>query len=593
MIKKILILLFTLLLTFPFSRLHSQAKISSQELHKHIKFLASDSLKGRKPGTKESKIAAHYIAKELKSYGLKPLGEDGFQYFKIKSGIETGDNQLNIAGEVFKFGKDFTVLSYSENVEAEAGILFLGYGFSIKTEKLNWNDYNGTDVSGKWVMILRGHPEPDKQMSMFSSYADERTKVLTAKDKGAIGVIFVSPEKMEAKDELIALKMGRGDVKSGLPVIHVKRETANYILKKTGNPIEALEKKLNTQKKASSFNCETKAKIKTEVDYKMLKTQNVVFLAEGSDPLLKNEYILIGAHYDHLGHGGPGSGSRRPDTLAIHNGADDNASGVATVLEIAEKLASLSKKMKRSVVFIAFGAEESGLLGSQHFVNNPLVDLKQIKAMFNFDMVGRLDKESNQLSVGGTGTAAEWESLLAEYQKRSGLKLAYSKEGFGPSDHASFYAQDIPVLFFNTGVHDDYHTPVDDTELINTEGQEILTKLGADFVFELTTRKENVKFQEAGPKERTSSRGGLKVRLGIMPGFASTENNGLKVEGVTKYGPAEKAGLQKGDLIIAINGEKIQNIYDYMNRLKKFKPGDRISVDILRTENKKVFIVDL
>jgi len=591
--SKYLVLTFILGLVFSTQILISQEKISSKQLYKHIEFLASDSLKGRKPGTQESKIAAKYIAKELKSYGLKPLGKDGFQYFEVKSGLKTGDNRLIVGDKTFDFKKDFTVLSYSNNADNESNILFLGYGFSIKSEKLNWNDYDGIDVKGKWVMILRGHPELDKRMSMFSSYADERTKILAAKDNGALVVVFVSPEKMNEEDELMPLKMGRGDVKSGLPVIHVKREVANFILKKKTLKIEDLEKKLNIEKKSNSFDCNAKVKIKTEVDYKMLQTQNVVFLAEGNDKILKKEYIVIGAHYDHLGHGGPGSGSRRPDTLAIHNGADDNASGVATILEIAEKMAAQSKKTKRSVLFIAFGAEESGLLGSQYFVNKPLVDVKQIKAMFNFDMVGRMDKESNQVSVGGTGTAIEWESLLAKYQENSGLKLAYSKEGFGPSDHASFYAQDIPVLFFNTGVHEDYHTPKDDIEYINTEGQEKLTKIGADLVFELTTRKENLNFKEAGPKKRTSSRGGLKVRLGIMPGFASTDNNGLKVEGVTKDGPAEKAGLLKGDLIIAINGEKIQNIYDYMNRLKKFRPGDRISVDIMRAENKKVFIVDL
>ncbi|NJO89762.1 MAG: PDZ domain-containing protein [Chloroflexia bacterium] len=171
--------------------------------------------------------------------------------------------------------------------------------------------------------------------------------------------------------------------------------------------------------------------------------------------------------------------------------------------------------------------------------------------------------------------------------------MVFSKEGFGPSDHASFYAQDIPVLFFYTGIHDDYHTPKDDVEFINSQGQEKVTKIGADIVFNLASRIENLHFQEAGPKERTSSRGGLKVRLGIMPGFASTENNGLMVEGVSKDGPAEKAGMLKGDLIIAINGEKIQNIYDYMNRLKKFIPGDRISVDVIRQEIKKVFVIDL
>jgi aminopeptidase YwaD len=591
--RKQIFLIFALSIITSGSFLFAQTEINSKQIYKHIEFLASDSLKGRQPGTKESKIAAQYIANEFKKYGLKLLGENGFQHFGIKAGLQTGDNWLIINKKSFDFGKDFTVLSYSENVENESDIVFVGYGFNIDTDKLKWDDYQDIDVKEKWVLIFRGHPELDQRMSSFSTYADERTKVLTAKDKGALGVIFTSPSKMDKEDELIPLKMGRGDVKSGLPVIHVKREIADLMLKNSGSTSSQLEEKLNTERKATSFNCKTKAKIKTGVDYKILQTQNVVAFIPGNDPELKNEYLVVGAHYDHLGHGGPGSGSRTPDTLAVHNGADDNASGVATILEIAEKLASQINTIKRSVLFIAFGAEESGLLGSQYFVNNPLVDLKQIKAMLNFDMVGRLDKESGQLSVGGTGTSTEWEGILADYQDDNGIKMAFSKEGFGPSDHASFYAQDIPVLFFNTGVHDDYHTPADDVEFINSQGQENITKIGADIVFNLATRSENLHFQEAGPKKRTSSRGGLKVRLGIMPGFASTENNGLKVEGVTKDGPAEKAGLLKGDLIIAINGGKIQNIYDYMNRLKKFSPGDRISVDVIREDQKKVFIIDL
>ena len=584
-------LLITLsLVVFLSQNLTGQEAITAKDLYKHVDFLASDSLKGRKPGTEESKIAAQYIADEFKHYGLKLLAEDGFQYFDVKSGVKLGDNYLKINGADVEPGKDYTVLSYSENVKSKSDILFLGYGFDINDDKLKWNDYQDVDVTDKWVMIFRGHPELDQRMSLFSNYADERAKILTAKDKGAIGVIFVSPVKLDEKDELIPLKMGRGDVKAGLPVIQVKRELAEKIANKS---IAELEKTLNDGRTPVSFNCQSEIEIKTEVNYEVLKTQNVIGVIEGNDPVLKNEYIVVGAHYDHFGSGGPGSGSRQPDTLAIHNGADDNASGVATILEIAQKLAAQSKEIKRNIIFIAFAAEESGLLGSQYFMNHPLIDIKMIDAMLNFDMVGRLNSTTNEVSVGGTGTAAEWETILTDYQKNSPLKLAFSKEGYGPSDHASFYSQNIPVLFFNTGVHNDYHTPADDTEFINFDGQEKLTKMGADLVLKLSTQKEGLHFQEAGPKKQTSSREGMKVRLGIMPGFASTDNNGLKVEGVTKDGPAEKAGLLKGDLIISINGEKIQNIYDYMNRLKKFNPGDRISVDVLRSEEKKVFIVDL
>ncbi|NJO89760.1 MAG: hypothetical protein HC831_13035 [Chloroflexia bacterium] len=297
--KKQLLLFFALSIILPGSFLFSQKEINSKQLYKHVEFLASDSLKGRKPGTRESKIAAQYIAKEFKNYGLKLSGENGFQYFEIKAGLTTGNNQLIVNGKSLVFGDDFNVLSYSENVETEANLVFVGYGFDINTDKLKWNDYQDIDVKGKWTLIFRGHPELDQRMSSFSTYADERTKVLTAKDKGALGVIFVSPSKLDEKDELISLQMGRGDVKSGLPVIHVKREVADLLLKSTGSSVNELEEKLNSEKKANSFDCKTKAKIKTSVDYKMLQTQNVVAFIQGNDSKLKDEYIVVGAHYDH------------------------------------------------------------------------------------------------------------------------------------------------------------------------------------------------------------------------------------------------------------------------------------------------------
>lgn len=587
-----LILLAFMLLSYYHST-WSQDEITAKDLASHLNFLASDSLKGRKPGTMESSIAAQYIADEFKQYGLKLLGNNGFQYFNVTSGVKAGTNSLKFEKKNYAFEKDFTVLSYSENAKIKSAIVFVGYGFDIQKDELKWDDYQNMDVKGKWVMILRGNPDMDKQMSQFSSYGDERAKILTAKDKGAAGVIFVSPNLMDKEDNLLPVKMGRGDVKCGLPAVQIKRELADLILTKSAKTIKTMEESLNESKKPLSIDLKTDIEIKTEVDYISIKTQNVLAMLEGSDPVLKSEYILLGAHYDHLGFGGPGSGSRMPDTVAIHNGADDNASGVATVLEIAQYLASKKSELKRSVVFMAFGAEEIGLLGSQYYVNNPILDLKNAVAMFNFDMVGRLNQKTLELSIGGTGTSKEWEEILNQFQQNTKLKFAYSKEGYGPSDHASFYAHNIPVIYFNTGIHQDYHTPDDDADRINFEGQQELSSLVSQIAVQVCNMNNKLTFQEAGPKERTSGKGELKVKLGIMPGFASSDNNGLKVEGVTKDGPAYNAGLLTGDIITAINGEKISNIYDYMNRLKKFRSGDRISIDVLRANETKVFIIDL
>lgn len=244
---------------------------------------------------------------------------------------------------------------------------------------------------------------------------------------------------------------------------------------------------------------------------------------------------------------------------------------------------------------MAFGAEEMGLLGSQFFTSNALVDLKDVKAMFNFDMIGRLDTTDKGVMIAGTGTAMEFDSLLADYEKESKLAFNHSPEGYGASDHASFYASNVPVLFFTTGAHPDYHTPDDDADKINYEGQKEILDYAYPIIIDIANRDNNLTYQEAGPKERTGGAGrrGLKVKLGIMPDFTATENDGLGVGGVTAGGPASKAGMLKGDKIVALNGMAITNIYDYMNRLKKLKPGETISVDIVRDGNKKVLVVVL
>ncbi len=290
--------------------------------------------------------------------------------------------------------------------------------------------------------------------------------------------------------------------------------------------------------------------------------------------------------------GGEGSGSRVPDTLAAHVGADDNASGVVTVLELARRLTNSKDRPKRSVLFVLFGAEEMGLLGSRHFAKNLPFPAANAVAMLNFDMVGRLN-ETKSVVVGGTGTSKETESILNELSAQSKLKLSYSPEGFGASDHASFYAENIPVMFFSTGAHADYHTPADSPDKINYEGIAELADFAEILALNLASRGSKLTFTEAGPKERNTGRRGFKVTLGIMPDFTSTSTDGLGVGGVTKGGPAERAGMKKGDKITGINGMSIGTIYDYMNRLKQLKPGQRVNVDVVRNGETIILIVDL
>ena len=305
-----------------------------------------------------------------------------------------------------------------------------------------------------------------------------------------------------------------------------------------------------------------------------------------------DKYIVIGGHYDHLGMGGQGSGSRKPDTNAVHNGADDNASGTSAMLDLAARFSKLRPNSDYNFIFVAFTGEEMGLLGSSWFVNHPPVDLKKIKLMVNFDMVGRLNAK-HTLSVGGVGTFADAEKILKQDVDTNLLKLAFSKEGYGPSDHASFYSDSIPVLYFNTGVHGDYHTPEDDYDKINCEGMRLISDYTLKVITDIAQNNYNLSYLEAGPKSRTSDRSGLKVTLGIMPDFSNQDVKGVMAAGVNPDGPAFRGGMQKGDIVIGMNGKPVNDIYEYMERLKNFNAGQTITVDVMRGQKKIVLLIQL
>jgi len=572
----------------------NESEITTKELKDHIYFLASDELEGRKPGTEGCMEAANYIRDQFISFGLTPIGDDGFQYFKVTTGITKGiDNKLILNDSAFELNTDFIPLPFSSNASLTAEVVFAGFGLALDHDSLQWNDYKDLDVNGKWVLVLRGDPEPDNNESLFISSSGDRDKALLARDNKAGGILLVNGPQYG--DKLLSGTFDRVTADVGIPVINITQSVANMIIENSGKTIVDLEKEIINQKKSISFPTGIEITGTTELIKNEVTTQNVVAIIEGSDPILKDEYIVIGAHYDHLGFGGQGSGSRTPDTLAIHNGADDNASGTAGIIELAEKLSNDREHLKRSVVIMAFGAEEMGLLGSQFFTNNALVDLKDVKAMFNFDMIGRLDTTDSGVMLAGTGTAVEYDSLLTIFEKDSQLSFNHSPEGYGASDHSSFYASNVPVLFFTTGAHADYHTPADDADKINYEGEKEILDYAYPLIVDIANMDDNLTYQEAGPKERAGGAGrrGLKVKLGIMPDFTATENDGLGVGGVTAGGPGSKAGMLKGDKIVAINGMAITNIYDYMNRLQKLKPGETISVDIIRNGNKKVLVVVL
>ncbi len=568
-------------------------EITISELKKHISTLASEEYEGRLPGSAGDSLSAAYISKQFQQAGLKTFGGSYYQYFDVVVKVKPGEeNFLQVNGVKYQPGEDFVPFPLSADGGAEAEAVFAGYGFNINEDSLQWDDYKGIDVEGKWLLLLMGDPEPDKSDSKFLEYSEIRNKILTARDKKALGILFVSGPNFDEEDELVSMTTSRVLASAGIPVFHIKRSTADDILKSSGKSVSSLEKALNESRSPASFKINAVINASANLERVKVKTQNIIGLLEGAD---KNSFLVIGAHYDHLGYGGEGSGSRNPDTTAVHHGADDNASGVAALIELSEKFYSVRDELQRSIIFAAFGAEEKGLIGSKFFADNMQVDKKSIFAMINMDMLGRLDTASKSLTVGGYGTAAEYQSIFNELDSNNdnGLNLNFNKEGYGPSDHASFYAENIPVLFFSTGAHQDYHLPEDEESKINYKWQKKIS----DFIYKTALKLVNypglLTYKEAGPKVSMGHGRRFKVTLGIMPDFAKRDVEGLGVGGVREGGPAENGGMKKGDIITAVNGKPVKNIYDYMYRLKELKPGETINVDIIRNGEKKVLLIQL
>jgi len=429
----------------------------------------------------------------------------------------------------------------------------------------------------------------DNADSPFARYSRDRDKAMTALDHGAGGLLLVSGKEFDSKDKLEGLR--KMEYNAGIPVLQITRKVADMML--SGSSVEALEARLNKTRKPSSKLLPVTVDATASLVTDKKTTDNVVALLKGTDPILEKEYLVIGAHYDHLGMGGPNTGSRRPDTIAPHYGADDNASGTSLLMELAGKLASMTKDLHRNVVFVAFSGEEMGLLGSKYFVKDSLIDLKKVDAMINLDMIGRLNK-THKLEIGGTGTTPDADTILRSIALADSFDLALSPEGYGPSDHASFYAHDIPVFFFSTGTHLDYHTPSDTPDKINYQGLKTIGDYVVNLVDTLANIKKPLPFTQAGPKEGSGfKRRGFKVTLGIMPDYAGQYKKGLRVDLVIPGRPAAAAGMKNGDIIIGMDGKPVKNIYDYMYRLVKLHQGDRVNVEIRRGNQTMVLVVQL
>jgi hypothetical protein len=367
----------------------------------------------------------------------------------------------------------------------------------------------------------------------------------------------------------------------------VTRAYADKLLAAAGQPtLEELEKQIDADGKPhsralSGWTLDARISItRHEVE-----TKNVVGVLEGAGPLAE-ETVVVGAHYDHLGNGGMFSGSLAFFSKDIHNGADDNASGTAMVLEMARRLSRRHDPLPRRVVFIAFSGEERGLLGSRYYVEHPLIPLKDTVMMVNFDMVGRLN-DKHELTMIGTGTTHGIDAIVEALGPSSGLTIKKVKglsDGFGGSDHQSFYSKDVPVLFAFTGIHRDYHRPSDDSERINFAGMSRIADYVELILLDLARRPQRPDFvaltqtNHGAGRERTS----FSTSLGTMPDYGDESKQGMKLAGVRPGGPADKAGLRQGDVIVGFAGKPVATIYDYMECMSQHKPGDQVELVIKR-----------
>jgi len=559
----------------------------AQRLKKSLTYLASDELEGRGLATEGLNQAADFVAAELKQAGAKPLpGLDGyFQPFTTTISTSLDESsKLTLAGESLKLRETFTPLGISAEGEFDSGLAFVGYGIADTEQK--YDDYAGIDVKGRAVLAMRYEPHDAEGKSRFDSSgwseaASLTTKAATAQEHGATALILVNPPEHHGEDRLMPFGRGGGE-RGKIPVFMITMDEANALLKQAGRgDLAALQAGIDGSGKPASFlmpNVSASGSVRIDRTDRTIK--NVVAVLRGHGPRA-SEFIVIGAHYDHLGRGERGSMSRDNE---IHNGADDNGSGTVALLELARLLSKT--RHDRSILFIAFTGEERGLLGSAHFVKHSPVPLEKIVAMVNLDMVGRIKDE--KVFVGGTGTAEPLEAIVQTADARSPLTVEVAgamvggKGGIGPSDHESFALRKIPVVFFYSGMHIDYHRATDDVEKINFTGLAQVVEMVRDVVLQLDQmpRAQYVdKFDRAFMAAGSS--GGSNVRLGIMPDY-SEGSDGVRVSGTMPNSPALRAGIKEGDVIVGIDDSAIATLGDYMTAMGKHKPGDTIRVKVRR-----------
>lgn len=576
-------------------------------LRKDITYLASDECEGRGVETKGINRAADFIANEFKKAGLKPGGADDsyFQPFSM-NGIarKDGTQTLKLRGPLgqeidLELDKNFEVLGLSGSGKAEAPVVFAGFG--IQSKKAGYDDFKGVDLEGKVLLILRKTPRFDNPDAAFKDEQGQvaalSSKIVNADLAKAAAVIFVndySTAKTEG-DKLMEFRdTAIGSGSSKIPVLQIKRSLADTMVEGAlATNLRSIEEDIAQDLKPRSAALKGwTATLETNVKRPQLAVKNIVGILEGKGPLAK-ETVVIGAHYDHLGYGQAYSLAKGLKEPKLHYGADDNGSGTTSIIELARRFGAMKDREGRRLVFLAFSGEESGLLGSAYYCRKPVIGLDDTAAMVNLDMVGRLREDEktkkDQLQVWGTGTAKEFDPLIEQLNKKYEFQLKKVPGGRGPSDHASFYEKKVPVFFFFTGDHPDYHRPTDTADKINVAGMKKICNLVEELVTDLSTRKERPQYVEVKTPVVTGPRG---PRLGIVPDYAD-EKEGVLLGGVAEGGPAARAGLKTGDRIIELDGKPVANLEAYMVLMAKHPKEEPVEVVILRDKEKKKVSVKL
>ncbi len=553
-----------------------------------VKFLAAPALKGRGTGSPELEKAADYIAGQFRDFGIKPVaGQDYLQGFPVTTNARLGPRNkftetLPSGVRKLKPGTDFLPLNFSSTGEAAAGVVFAGYG--ITAPEYHYDDYGGIDVKNKFVLLLRHEPQENDTKSAFSgkrltTHAYFESKASNAKAHGARGIILVNDTfaHPQDNDKFEKLESTQG-ADAGIYMVQMKVDEGNRLVNAGGKKINELAAAIDKDLKPRSFALPSAVQLDLSVDIErdVRTVHNVVAYLPGET----DEYVAIGAHYDHLGLGYAYSLS--PNQMGtVHPGADDNASGTAGVLELARWFAA-QPKQRRGILFLTFAGEELGVLGSGYYVKHPELPLAKAAAMINLDMIGRIQNSEVHLSGEGTGTTLQ--KTVNEIASKYNLLLKVAdKGGYGPSDHMWFTVSQVPVLFFFSSLHQDYHRPSDTWEKINAPDAARLLSLVAAITERLASDRERPQFVRVDPPPSagTSGGGSYGPDFGSIPDFAENPD-GVRFADIRQGSPADKAGLKAGDILVEFDGKAIQNLYDFTYALRAKRPGDKVLVRVLR-----------